>query len=56
MENFKKSGTETTVTLFRYITDELHAWSHIVERLIFKDMYSVKDVKKRLLLTAGFLR
>jgi hypothetical protein len=46
MENFKKSGTETTVTLLRYITDESHAWSRIAERLHFKNMHPVKNVKR----------
>lgn len=48
IDDLKESDVETTVALFRYIIDELHARSLEGERLHFKDMYPVEDVKKRL--------
>ncbi len=48
LETLKESDIEATVTLFRYIIDELHARSLEVERLHFKDMYPAEEVKRRL--------
>ena len=48
IETLKESDIEAAITLFRYIIDELHAESLEVERLHFKDMYPVEEVKRRL--------
>lgn len=48
VERLKESDTETAVNLFYRMVDELHAESIEVERLHFKDMYPMEEVKKRL--------
>ncbi|KAB2835220.1 MAG: GNAT family N-acetyltransferase [Candidatus Brocadia sp.] len=48
IETLKESDIEAVVTLFRCIIDELHVKSLEVERLHFKDMYPVEEVKRRL--------
>src|SRR5574337_522385 len=48
IENLREADVETTVNLFHCMVDELHAKSLEVERLHFKDIYPVEEVKKRL--------
>ena len=48
VERLRESDVETVVNLFCHMVDELHAESLEVERLHFKDMYPVEEVKKRL--------
>jgi len=48
IENLKEPDVETAVNLFCSMVDELHAESLEIERLHFKDNYSVEEVKKRL--------
>lgn len=48
IENLKESDVEAAVTLFHLVVDELHAMSLEVERLHFKDIYPVEEVKNRL--------
>jgi len=48
VENLKESDVEAALNLFHLIIDELHAKSLDVERLHFKDIYPVEEVKKRL--------
>lgn len=48
IENLKESDVETVVNLFRCMVDELYAKSLEVERLHFKDIYPVEEVKNRL--------
>ncbi len=48
IENLTESDVEATVNLFRLIIDELHARSLEVERLHFKGIYPVGEVKKRI--------
>lgn len=48
IDNLKESDVEITIGLFHSIIDELHAESREVERLHFKDMYSIEEVKNRL--------
>ena len=48
IENLRESDVEAVVNLYQFIIDELHARSLEVERLHFKDIYPVEEVKKRL--------
>lgn len=48
IENLTEPDVEAAVNLFHLIVDELHARSLEVERLHFKDIYPVEEVKRRL--------
>ena len=48
IENLRESDVVAVVNLYHFIIDELHAKSLEVERLHFKDIYPVEEVKKRL--------
>ncbi|MBU6391679.1 MAG: GNAT family N-acetyltransferase [Planctomycetota bacterium] len=48
IESLKESDVETAVNLFHRMVDELYAASLEAERLHFKDIYPVEEVKKRL--------
>lgn len=48
IEKLRESDVEAAVNLFRLVIDELHARSLEAERLHFKDIYPVEEVKKRL--------
>ncbi len=48
IENLKEADVAAVVNLYHFIIDELHARSLEVERLHFKDIYPVEEVKKRL--------
>lgn len=48
IEYLKESDVEETIRLFHFIIDELHAKSLETERLHFKGIYPVEEVKKRL--------
>ena len=48
IENLQESDVVAVVNLYHFIIDELHAKSLEVERLHFKDIYPVEEVKKRL--------
>jgi len=48
IENLRETDAASVVSLYHFIIDELHAKSLEVERLHFKDIYPVEEVKKRL--------
>jgi Pyruvate/2-oxoacid:ferredoxin oxidoreductase gamma subunit/ribosomal protein S18 acetylase RimI-like enzyme len=48
VENLKESDIETTIYLFHSVIDELYAEGKEVERLHFKDIYPLEEVKRRL--------
>jgi len=48
IESLKESDVEIAVNLFHRMVDELYAESQEAERLHFKDIYPVEEVRKRL--------